>query len=423
MQQELSFEPVGHFIVFGETFSGKTYYTKHLFQNKTIEPKKIFVFTGSPHEWSDSPEYTVFTDDFDTNASKIVTDCLKELEEERKLPTYKPKCETIIVFDDFNEQINTKTNDIYKSLYTKGRQAGIRVINIAHQSHAIGPTARANARYICIMASTSDAELESLADLFFGKNHVYLKRKAEELRGINKYSVIVIDKTNRQLFTDVAKEKNRFMEMFEDVDVTVDLPQGAALATNPGSVGYHGVAAPTVSTFIGTKTATNMVDNSINNFNVNHNVKMQQLVEQNNVHNDIKMQNLKFDLKYQMISESQAVKDIIRKPFRTPEDKKRILADVNKRLRPNIPYTMNDFDEGVEQYMKIIHKEPINLKMVPVEDRIIDSAGDLVGSLTDPIMFFGSGAKFLSSAMGYSSGRVMDTRAQTDRIKALGYKK
>lgn len=404
----MEFEKVAHMVVFGETFSGKTYYTKHLI-NK-LNPTKIFVFTGSPHEWNDlivnNVPANVYTDSFDENTTKMIAECTEIMNTERLKPDFEPHCPHVVVFDDFNEEINTKTNELYKSLYTRGRHYGIRVINLAHQSHAIGPLARANARYIFILSSTSETELEELAGLFYGKMHLQLKNIASNAYAENKYNCIIIDKRTKQHVIDCAPRArdsnktlaNKFIGAF-DIDLDTELPPASALNQDPASAHYMGVANPTLISNFGTKTAHNMVDNSINNFNVNHNIKMKQLVESNNVHNEIKLQNLMFDVKLKLREDVLNVRDIIHKPFKTPQEKEKLVHVMNKTLRPSPPFTTLDYEEGIPTFMNVYFKEKYNNKK-PTVTSVVEKAGDLMlCNQNEPISLATSGWNLLQTAI------------------------
>lgn len=400
----MEYEKIAHMVVFGETFSGKTYFTKYLINR--LAPTKVYVFTGSPHEWDD-PQYTVYTDSFDENAAKMIEECTKVMGEERKKPDFEPYCPHVVVFDDFNEEINTRTNELYKSLYTRGRHYGIRVVNLAHQSHAIGPLARANARYVFCMSSTSETELEELANLFYGKMHLQLKNIARKAYSENKYNCVVIDKRSKQHVIECAPNinvrENKFLKEF-NIEIDTEIPNDALIAQNPALATYHGVGSmvPPVAggpvSNIGTKSAHNLYDNSTNNFNVNHNIKMKQLIEANNVHNDIKMQNMMFEVKLKLREDVLSVRDIIHKPFKTPQEKEKLVHTMNKTLRPSPPFTLLDYEEGIPMFMEKYFKESYNINK-PRTTALVERAGDLFMSGNDPLNLAASGWGFLQTVL------------------------
>jgi hypothetical protein len=412
----MEYEKIAHMIVFGETFSGKTYYTKHILNVLDPPPEKIYVFTGSPHEWDD-PKYKVYKDNFDENAKAVVTECSVVMDEYRKNPNFESYCPHVVIFDDFNEEINTKTNETYKSLYTRGRHYGIRVINLAHQSKAIGPLARANARYIFILSSTSEAELENLSELFYGRSHLHLKKIVSEAYTANKYNCVVLDKRTKKYAVDKAPAVSKITRCVDsdsetDIEIDVQLPQNAALM-NPVNATYYGVGNPypqglqnhgpqnsgsQITNHIGGKTAHNMYDNSTNNFNVNHNIKMNQLVETNNTHNEIKLQNLKFEAKLKLREDVFIVGEIINKPFKTLAEKEKLIKTMNRTLRPEPPFTIMDYEEGIPIFMKTYFGQ----KYEPdTKHKMIESAGSMIMSGNDPIGLMSSGWGFLSAVSGF----------------------
>ena len=137
----------GHILVYGQTMSGKTFFTKHILD--VLKPDNIYVFTTT-NDWTDYNNYH--------NFNRIST-ILNEIEYSEG--------SNIIVFDDFNDQINTSTDKHYIELFTRGRHKNIRVINLAHNSKAIGPTVRANTRYVFMMSTINLEESNELAKIFY----------------------------------------------------------------------------------------------------------------------------------------------------------------------------------------------------------------------------------------------------------------
>jgi hypothetical protein len=447
------FDPVGHFLVFGTTYTGKTYYTKRLLTEQSLKPSRIVVFTSTPDQWAGG-QYEVYSSDYEENAQRVWDECKAAyaIIKQRRGPEHN-FCEFVIVYDDFNDQINTHKNDLYNGLFTAGRHSGIRVINLAHETKAIGPVARANCRYVCIMAATPLQSMESLAKIFMGGEKMLLNRRASEATQTHgQYAVVIIDALRKTITPHSAaaipvpepvqqhmpvaiprrmpapNQPNNIV-----VERDVELPTNAMLRQDPANAIYPGVApimtpsmmAPT-NTSMGNKFAQNMVDNSTNNFQVNHNIKMTQMVEQNNINNKIKLQNLQFDMRVQQYQDACLIKELIRKPLRTPEETRRILAEVNTRLRPDIPYTTEDLHEGMEVYMLEIHGEKLNIKDKKHSEKLIDQAASLVYSGGDPWAVFTAGRSMLSDANSMWRTQQDEEREQIQRIrnrKAAEYKK
>ena len=392
----MEFAAVGHILLYGQTHSGKTYFAKYLIEK--LEVNKVFVFTATPDEWSDIDD--VYTENFEDNIEIIKNECTlattKALEQNQQKPKY------IIVLDDFNEQINTRSNDNYREMFTRFRHCGVRIINLAHTINAVGPTARTNSRYVCYMSTISDKELKNVSDTYYSKNYFPLKKFTDNARQENEYNCIIIDGSSRKIFVDRAPIK---------VTIQNDLHPKSSLATDPANTVYTGIADPislrnqdgqmgsnsTMS--FGNKSAYNMVDNSTNNIQISHNIKMKQLHQQNTSQNNMKMENYYFSKEMEKIAESDIVKSLIRSPFITSDDRKRILKDINKRLRPNYPFTLDDYDEGVKMYMEVIHKEKISEP--PLRKKILSSAIDAYGS-NDPFIALNSGYNFVNNLLEYS---------------------
>lgn len=420
----MEFEKVAHMVVFGETYTGKTYYTKYLLD--ILKPDRVYVFTGSPHEW-DNPKYIVYTEDFDNNAVSLMDDCSKIMDDKRTSVDFEPHCPHIVIFDDFNEEINTKSNEIYKSLYTRGRHKGIRVINLAHQSHNIGPTARANARYIFILSSTSEAEVESLAELFYGKNHIQLKKIVKDAYNKNPYNCVVLDKRTKQFKIDIAPAPTTLTHNTHNVEISTELPSNSLLGSNPASATYFGVGnpiGPAMTTNIGTKNAHNMYDNSINNFNINHNIKMKQMLETNNTHNEIKLQNLIFERELRLKEDIMTAGDIINKSFKTPEDIMKIVKILNQSLRPSPPFTALDYKEGIPVFMNKYHNreyKPSNTQ------NIIESAGSMIMSGNDTLGLASSGWNFFNAAFSMKQNdkydKILNQLEQKNNIPSRSHSK
>lgn len=418
MAQEI--EPIAHFIIFGETFSGKTYYTKYLLEEK-IKPKKIFVFTASPHEWNRfRPDITtIYEDNFDENANRIMIDHKAIIDEERSQciavgKEYVSHTPYVVLFDDFNEQINTKTNDIYKQLFTRGRHSGIRVINLAHTAKAIGPSARANAIMYVIMAATSDAEIEALAEMCFENNHTALKRACRAQYELNPFNVIIINKRKKTLNIDCAPAP---VVNEHDINVVVDVPPNAGVMQNPGQTMYTGIAAPNIITNVGNKQAHNLYDNSQNNFNVNHEIKMTQMIESNNIHNQIKMENIIADHKARRLEDKLLVRDLCYSTYRTPEQKKLMVETFNRLLRPNPAFNMSDYEEGIPPFLKKYFNEKFNPNSKQTAPNMLGRAADIYLAGSDPVSLVQAGMSFIqSSKLMSTTGDYSAPRAALPQI-------
>jgi hypothetical protein len=385
------FEAVGHFIIFGPTYSGKTHYAKHLITQ--LAPTKVFVFAGEPYQWAE-PGFHVQDEAFEIAAVKIFEECSEYMKANRGKPDC-AACPFLVIFDDYNEEINTSHNENYKKLYTKGRHSGIRVINMAHFTRAIGPVARTNVRYISFMCTTPDDEVKLIADAWFDKDYFSLKRKVKTCLQSSRYNVLVIDRITKSVNVSkapaplptpstavtvpsndnnvqdrIAKNMQTLMNMptsFREHSATkeVTVPDNASIFTNPESLLVDNIGSgPSVGDTnvggtlnVGNKSAHNMLDQSNNVFNIDHRIKMDQRVESNNINNQMKMQNVKVNNTITLYQHVHDTRDLIYKPFKTQEEITKIIYVLNRTLRPNIKYTVRDYKEGIPIFLKHYFQE------------------------------------------------------------------
>jgi hypothetical protein len=403
----MDIEPIGHFIVFGATGSGKTYYAKHLI--KTLKPKKVFVFAGEQYQW-DMAGYTVMNkgeDSFETSAEKIVTECsdhMKKLREEaaKAGEELESSCPFVVVFDDFNDEINTAHNEHYKRMYTKGRHNGIRVINLAHYTHAIGPVARANAKYIAMMCTMPEDEIKTIADIWYGKDHLKLKRYAADAMKEHENNVILFNRVNKNVTVTRAPAQQRAIvpirqhledNIADDYDeirnMTVDVPldDNSALNKHPDSLAYNRVGG---QLSIGNKSAHNMVDNSKNMFNIDHSVKIDQKIQSNQINNQLKLQNITQNMIINLKQDICDVHELVHKPWNTPEEIQKIVYTLNRGLRPNPPFTIHDYREGIPAFERKFFK---NKSYKRAEDKdmfatFVGRAGNMMLAQNNPLTLF-----------------------------------
>lgn len=362
------YQTVGHILVFGQTYSGKTFYTKHLISQ--LQHKEVHVFTKSPQQWIDFTDNVY--DEFDEN--------IKTLNERFYKQAPYIDCPYIIVFDDFNDSINVNTNTSYRELFTRGRHNGIRIINIAHTAKSIGLLARQNSRYAAIMCTTSDPEIRELAGMFMSGNYLMLRNACEDAKKQNQYSAILLDSRSKLIDTDIAPIL---------IENTVEVSQNSSIMQDIGNAQYLGYTPPQTMN-IANKSAHNMVDNSTNNFQINNKIKIQQMIEINNAHNDIKRTNQTFNYNFQLKQDTLDVQKIVRKQFLTPEDKDKIVQTINSTLRPEPPVNIYDYEELLPQFMSHYFKEsytPLNKRSK--YSSLLSSTGNMILSGTNnPLHLF-----------------------------------
>lgn len=406
----MNIDPIGHFIIFGPTGSGKTYYTKHLLQ--TLHFKKIYVFAGERHQWmnptvgqqrTSSTAYEVQTDPFPTACDSIIQYTSDYMTKQRsKNPDYN-ECPFAVVFDDYNDEINTSHDEHYKKLYTKGRHNGIRVINLAHYTKAIGPVARSNVKYIAMMATMPEDEIRSIADIWYGRDHLKLAKYAREALEESEYSVVLFNRTTKHITTTIAPMRdthnngvivqNAITEPDDQPvatynhSVIVEPHPNSTISQRPESVAYNRIGS---TLNIGNKQANNLYDNSRNQFNIDHTIRQDQKIEANQVNNRLKFQNIRVNNTINMYQEMHDVHDIIHKPWKSPDEIQKIVYVLNKTLRPTPPFTIHDYEEGLPEFERRYFNNTRYRNPESVESRFIAGAGNMLLSRDNPLMLMNS---------------------------------
>lgn len=316
----------GHIAIYGPTESGKTRYAKTLI-TQVLKPHNLIVFLGSIDKSWDvyktptklpATDYEMkgkVFDDFDANIEKVLEECLIEHSEGRK---------TVIVFDDFNNKINTQTNTRYIELFTQGRHAGIRVINMSQSGAGIGKQSRGNIRYAALLYINNIDFVRGLSS-FLNNNYARLSELMESIAGSRnvilidcKYQDIVIDNSENYRVNipgtlAVAGEApdiyNRLMGEF---DAGIMQPQrtenvGNDTVGNVGSVGTKNVM-------------NNGVYNDNTQINFQNNIEIKKRLELNRAEQNITVDNYKFQRTMKSMTEKDELYDLLMKYTRTHEE-------------------------------------------------------------------------------------------------------
>ena len=361
----------GHIIVYGDTNSGKTYYTKYLI--KDIRPKKTYVFAGVMDQWLDIKTAGLY-DTFD-NIKEIVEYCKENKNKVKRENKF------IIVFDDFNKRINTQTNQDYLNLFTEGRHSGIRVINLAHHVQDIGPVVRNNARYIVFTKMPTD-ELKRIADLFYdGKYQEIVKAQ----HNTKQYTVCVLDKRNKELQTDLACNTSdsevlhvKDLEVLQVEDsLYTSMPERAPLNISPIKheifTGNRGVN--------NTKNAgRDFLDNSNNIFNTA--IKNEDKIMAVNNNHIINITKIRNEYECQRVKDSEETRYLIRKAWHTDAEIRKIIHTLNNELKPTRLFNINNYKDGCILFM---HKFGECYTPPTGNDDLIDTVGTLYECRDNPI--------------------------------------
>ena len=301
----------GHVGVFGASGSGKTTYIKHILEKLDIPRERIYVYTTTGYQWNDVGEVY---DDFG-NIGDLVS----------KINKNKHTGKSVIIFDDFNEVINTQTDTKYIGLFTHGRHAGIIVINGAHTPTSMGAKARKQLKYTAIM-NTSDMEILSALSQYYllGDTEKLIKSMGEKP---DKYTAVVIENETRKLYWDKA---------------------GRETQNNSGNVNNN----------IGNKEykECNVMDQSSNNYTVNQNIEIKNMIEANSIKNELSLVNYQHRLKLKKLESQEELKNLILKYAKTRHDYNKMVSLLNTFITNHVVTHVN-FKEYIQPFMNHYYPE------------------------------------------------------------------
>lgn len=305
---EYDLQEYGHVGVFGATGSGKTTYIKHILKQLDIPKERIYIYTTTGYQWDDVGE--VF-DDFG-NIGELVS----------KINKNKHVGKSVLIFDDFNEVINTQTNPKYIGLFTHGRHAGIIVINGAHAPTSMGSKARKQLKYTAIM-NTSDMEiLSSLSQYYLlGDTDKLIKSMDNKP---DKFTAVVIENETRKLHWDKANSKTT-----------------GNIKNNIGNKEY---------------TDCNVMDQSNNNYTVNQNIEIKNMIEANTIKNELSIVNYKHKLEIKKLESQEELKNLILKFGKTRHDYNKMVSLLNTFIT-NRPITHVNFTSYIQPFMTHYYPE------------------------------------------------------------------
>lgn len=390
----MNFENIGHILVFGQTGAGKTKYTKKLI--KQLNPENVYVFTTVPDQWE---EFQTF-ETFDEVVTELINQCniktkKRKAEFKKRGEEYDNLCPNIIVFDDFNFNVNTRTNEMYNKLITSGRHAGIRIIITAHNAHNIGPTVRDNCRYVAIMSRIKGDSVVRLANYFYDRQHSKLHTALLAAYQNNPYNCVVIDTNNPELFVvdNAENESNSGIDVDNSINEEYVSDERTYIKKSNELLKNRGTAMP-ISINNGPSIHNTNIDQSVNTLNLTNQIKLGHKYEMNRIENKMKIENVKVEQKIKLMKDIEMCKDLIYSPFKSIEDEKRIVETLNKSLKPNPPFTLSDYEEGIPIFMKKFH----NINYVPSKkNKLISDGLSLASSGFNPMSVLATGMKYFET--------------------------
>lgn len=318
----------GHVGVFGASGSGKTTYIKTLLGKIGVAGNKVHVYTTTGYQWSDFTVHENFDD---------IGDVVSEANRTKK------DGKTVIVFDDFNEVINTQTDPRYIGLFTHGRHAGIIVINGAHAPTSMGAKARKQLKYTVVM-NTSDMEtLNALSNYYLlGDSDKLIKHMD---RKPDKYTACVIENETRQLHYDKSS------------------------GTDGGGVNNS----------IGNKSYSNckVMDQSSNNYNINQNIEIKNMIEANSLKNELSIVNYNHRLELKKLENQDELMNLIMKFAKSREDHNRLISLLNVFIT-NYSVDQSNYKEYIQPFMNHYYPDcnyktgDSNKMQNLIEDNVVD---------------------------------------------------
>lgn len=315
----MDLEEYGHVGVFGASGSGKTTYIKSIIEKLETPPEKVHVYTATGYQWHDVSNNVY--DDFG-NIGDVVSKINKE----------KAGGKGVIVFDDFNEVINTQSNPKYIGLFTHGRHAGVIVINGAHAPTSMGAKARKQLKYTVIM-NTSDMEnLTALSNYYLlGDTGKLIKAMDEKP---DKYTACVIENETRKITYDKA----------------------GAVVNNIGNKNFENC---------------NVRDQSQTNYNINQNIEVKNMVEANQIKNELSVVNYKHRLELKKLEKKEELKNLILKFGKTRQDYNRMVSLLNTFIT-NKKVTSLNYKMYLQPFMDHYYPGYVLGKGGVVEDNLVD---------------------------------------------------
>lgn len=325
---------LAHILVIGETQSGKTLLVKYIITK--LSPSNLYVFT------TNTDEYKNYTKNIYSNFNVIKQ--IKEDIQRSSSPSMK-----LIVFDDFNNEINTKVDKEYTELFTRFRHFNTYIINISHSVKSVGNIVRNNCRYIFIMSSFNNNEsIKELAVQYFNSENYKLKKLLNDAFADNPYNTIFIDR--------FARKANIFRAP-QRVDNIITPPEGSNLLNSPEDTNYISPVLSGSSVNLNLSKQMNagrdVTDYSRNQYHIDNRLSSNQLFQQKLEQHKIKMEMLYQDSEYQREKNKILLKDMLLNSNRTIYDKYQIIKLLKQFATKPLPIDLKNYLEFGQAFLEV----------------------------------------------------------------------
>jgi len=336
----------GHVLIYGETGGGKSTIATKICNY--LNPTKIFIYTGVSKCYKHKFNNSEIFEDFDN-----IKDIKKYI-----IDTHE-KNNFIILFDDFNDKINTQTNSDYIELFTKFRHYNTRIINLAHSVKAIGKSVRLNCRYIYIFSTINNNEtIKDLALQYFDSNNKELEKILKKARTDNIYNVIYID---RRIGSYEIINANDIKT--SNVNVLANIPDNSTILVKPENCNYMGCKIQSLdetsqlneyntanTSGIGVlnfqkKADNDFIDNSNNKITYNNTISSNQLIQTKKDQYEMKILSLHLEHKYSVEQKKEHLKNNLLNPNRSEIDIINIIKDLKYFAKVSIDVDRDNYLE------------------------------------------------------------------------------
>jgi adenylate kinase family enzyme len=369
-------EDFGHVLIYGETGGGKTTIATKIC--KYLNPTKIYIYTGVSKCYKHKFNNSEIFEDFDN-----IKDIKKYI-----IDTHE-KNNFIILFDDFNDKINTQTNTEYIELFTKFRHYNTRIINLAHSVKAIGRSVRLNCRYIYIFSTINNNEtIKDLAVQYFDSNNKELEKILKQARNENFYNVIYLDR--RIGSYEIINANDIKTTTF---NVLANIPDNSTFLDKPDECNYMGCKLNDSNTSNASglgvlnfqkKAEKDFIDNSNNKITYNNTISSNQLIQSKKDQYEVKIMSLHLEHKYSVEEKKERLKNNLLNPNRSEIDIINIIKDLKYFAKVSIDVDKTNYLDYGMLFLK--KNYDIDIELYENKKNSVDTVLDVYQSLqTSPL--------------------------------------